>query len=1057
MKDDHQLLPGTIVWIAPFYNRSGYGVGARAFVLALSKVGIKIRIIAASGVEQGIDDCDMSLLRSLEKTPLVPPITAIFTHVPSPNWLNLQIPEPNLRIMMTTFDGVEQGNLPPVKWIEICKKMDQVWLSNDKERNAFITAGLEPEKIQIVSWPHHWLENPMLPATFSDTTESKRPFRFLSIAMFQPRRRWDTLIESFLLEFKDDDNVELCLKVNYPSWHPVKGKPQQDFYELIESLQQKTRSSARIIIDEELCTRSDIVRLIDSCNVYISTDTAVTAPIFEAWVRKRMVVIPNGLGISVPDEYYIGIAVDNNAKMPVTQEMLCYQPHHEGTFMPQLFVKDVRTAIRRAYAMPDNQRHYMADRAESVILGPTEAVPRIIDAIKAGWQLKKEPRSAKMLNVVRNGVIWEGAQFTCHSLALINRELCSKLIDAGYDLSILLNEKNSTDPKADSRFHKLSAQLDVKLKAPAQIHVRHQWPPRFSAPAEGHWVMIQPWEYGSLPVSWIAPMRETVDEIWVPSVFVRACYIHSGIPAEKVHVIPNGVDIIKFHPNAEPMPLRSGKRFKFLFVGGTIYRKGIDILLQAYFNTFTDRDDVCLVIKDMGGGSFYSGQNAGQMIAEMQKRDHCPEIEYLDRTMDEGEMAGLYTACDCLAHPYRGEGFGLPIAEAMACGLPVIVTNYGAATDFCRSSHAYLICAKEKQMPEKRVGNLDTIDYPWLAEPNRSDLARWMRHIYENREDAREKGRAGRRFVERHLTWDHAFKKVRERIEVLKGLPIRRFCNKPALSLEQLVAPGGNALGQSAEPWTNGLDAARELWQKDRVSEASALFQELIGKYSTEAVIYFTFTDMLIDTKQFKAALELLHRIPKTGDVPRKLELLAYCSVAAQQYDAAKTYIARIQGQKTGTAFLANLEGKMAFLAGDSKRAETYFLQAMETDAGHAEARVNLGLLKWAGGQKQTAFELFEKGFAMEPLASEIAHRYHTAAIRLGRQEQAEPFFKQMSEKHQNSKRLKCLYIDILLHQEKYNLAMALIADAGETFGPDDALAAAFRAAKAKNSLKAVF
>ena len=38
-------------------------------------------------------------------------------------------------------------------------------------------------------------------------------------------------------------------------------------------------------------------------------------------------------------------------------------------------------------------------------------------------------------------------------------------------------------------------------------------------------------------------------------------------------------------------------------------------------------------------------------------------------------MAALYAACDCLVHPYRGEGFGLPIAEAMACGLPVIVTG----------------------------------------------------------------------------------------------------------------------------------------------------------------------------------------------------------------------------------------------------------------------------------------------------------------------------------------------------------------------------------------------
>ena len=46
----------------------------------------------------------------------------------------------------------------------------------------------------------------------------------------------------------------------------------------------------------------------------------------------------------------------------------------------------------------------------------------------------------------------------------------------------------------------------------------------------------------------------------------------------------------------------------FLFVGGTIARKGIDILLDAYTSQFTADDDVCLVIKDFGTDSFYKGQ-----------------------------------------------------------------------------------------------------------------------------------------------------------------------------------------------------------------------------------------------------------------------------------------------------------------------------------------------------------------------------------------------------------------------------------------------------------------
>ena len=45
------------------------------------------------------------------------------------------------------------------------------------------------------------------------------------------------------------------------------------------------------------------------------------------------------------------------------------------------------------------------------------------------------------------------------------------------------------------------------------------------APAEGHWVIIQPWEFGSVPASWVGPMSTVVDEVWAYSGFVSAIVI----------------------------------------------------------------------------------------------------------------------------------------------------------------------------------------------------------------------------------------------------------------------------------------------------------------------------------------------------------------------------------------------------------------------------------------------------------------------------------------------------------------------------------------------------
>lgn len=154
----------------------------------------------------------------------------------------------------------------------------------------------------------------------------------------------------------------------------------------------------------------------------------------------------------------------------------------------------------------------------------------------------------------------------------------------------------------------------------------------------------------------------------------------------------------------------------------------------------------------MGVGTFYQGQTAEQLIAQSRRSPHAPEIEYLNRDLTEEEMAGLYSACDCLAHPYRGEGFGLPIAEAMACGLPVIVTGYGAALDFCRDEHAFLIPASVSFLHDNRVGDIATVDRPWLAEPDIDVLRYLLRHVVERRDDAKAKGKLAQRFIREHFT-----------------------------------------------------------------------------------------------------------------------------------------------------------------------------------------------------------------------------------------------------------------------------------------------------------------
>ena len=147
-------------------------------------------------------------------------------------------------------------------------------------------------------------------------------------------------------------------------------------------------------------------------------------------------------------------------------------------------------------------------------------------------------------------IVWEGPQLGLHSFAQVNREFCLRLIERGHELALIPSEGPRSRGAAVAGKHRCWRTRFHRSLAPAD-RVRtcsHQWPPSFVPPPEGHWVIVQPWEFGSLPRSWVGPMIDAVDEVWAYSRFVRDCYIAGGVPADRVHVVPLGVDPRRFHP-----------------------------------------------------------------------------------------------------------------------------------------------------------------------------------------------------------------------------------------------------------------------------------------------------------------------------------------------------------------------------------------------------------------------------------------------------------------------------------------------------------------------------
>ena len=320
---------------------------------------------------------------------------------------------------------------------------------------------------------------------------------------------------------------------------------------------------------------------------------------------------------------------------------------------------------------------------------------------------------------------WEGPFATNASLAVINDALTLALGEIAPIRCL------PTEPLPENILQPMTLALN-QSHGQAGILVSHRYPPRLQGPARTRLVNILPWEFGALPQAWLALQRSST-EIWVPSAAVRSAFWQAGFAPDQVRVVPNGVDTRCFIPGGPRRELATRAGFRFLFVGGVLHRKGVDLLLEAFGRAFGPDDDVSLVIKDFAAKGIYALEPERRRL-QAQLSAEGPELVCLsDDALSAAEMAALYRACDVYVHPYRGEGFGMPILEAMACGLPVILTDAGPGPEFCPPAAGWRVRSLPRFLPELESGAGPLLGLPWWHEPDLDQLVQCLRAAWEQR------------------------------------------------------------------------------------------------------------------------------------------------------------------------------------------------------------------------------------------------------------------------------------------------------------------------------------
>ena len=185
----------------------------------------------------------------------------------------------------------------------------------------------------------------------------------------------------------------------------------------------------------------------------------------------------------------------------------------------------------------------------------------------------------------------------------------------------------------------------------------------------------------------------TADQVWVPSTWGQSVLIENGLPSDRCRVVVEGVDVGRFHPYT---PRVNSDIMTYLITGKYEMRKSIVETVMAWSQEFGNDANVELVIKT---DHFFQPENKYNELANFIGELGLTNVRVIWGSVQNQDMADLYQQADVFVLPTKGEGWGLPLIEAAAAGLPIITTWHSAHTEFLQHIQSSVITVEHDMVP----------------------------------------------------------------------------------------------------------------------------------------------------------------------------------------------------------------------------------------------------------------------------------------------------------------------------------------------------------------------
>ena len=260
------------------------------------------------------------------------------------------------------------------------------------------------------------------------------------------------------------------------------------------------------------------------------------------------------------------------------------------------------------------------------------------------------------------------------------------------------------------------------------------------------------WESSRIPPTWPQHMN-MFSEVWTPSEWGAEVMRECGVKT-KIRVIPLGVNLDTFQYR-DPSQVLSNKKFRFLLYANSHWenpRKNYQLTLDAFTKAFGNNKNVELLLKLTTDIPSHLRTN--------------PNVIVMNSRLSTDELSSLLHSAHCFLFISSGEGFSLPAAEAMASGVPTLLSNTSAQGVFAQEKYSTVVQPTGTKVVSgyppifghhKTMGTFDDYTVNSVAEK--------MLWVYNHYSEAMNRAREAHKYIKSNFTYAHTAQRIKEALD----------------------------------------------------------------------------------------------------------------------------------------------------------------------------------------------------------------------------------------------------------------------------------------------------